>query len=223
MTATTIDYRMPGTRNGHALAERMRVRERGYQAAAWGMLAAGCAATVVAPLVVSWVIVSVQHRLAMGFHWAPLGFGIVFPIACVVVIPLAFWWEKRTGGTWYEAEVRAQGTTVGELHRSSSRGEWELRRTAAYWTAIIEVALWGPRMVMSARERWSAKISATAMHEAAAIVHYLRHFDGGVLVTELPSAGPTAALRYLISRDWVGVAKAGDRVWLLSEARKHLE
>ena len=42
----------------------------------------------------------------------------------------------------------------------------------------------------------------------------------GVNVSDLPTHDPMPVLRYLTSRDWIGVAKAGDRAWLLSEARK---
>jgi len=219
--ATTLDYRRPATRDAAqaSIAAAVNKRELAYRAAAWSMLFAGSAALLLGLLFVAALVGGMEMRLAPRWHvpWAAQ-----FLIIAGVVAPLLFWWEQRTRGRWFEDEVRAQGTTLAELWQCSSRGEWELRTTAAGGAAVCEVLLWGPRMILAARDRWRDRNACAVITEAVAMIHYLRHFDGGIEVRELPSIRRGPVLRYLVSRDWVGVSKKCDRVWLLTDARRTL-
>lgn len=220
-TSNTLDYRTSAAVDAAklALTTAVRHRERAYQAGAWSMLGAGLLALLVGPMLIAGFITSLAAR--WNAHHV-LGYWSLFGITAMALIPLLFWCERRTRGQWFEEEMRAQGTTPADLWQCSSRGEWELRRTAASWAAIFEILLWGPRMIMAARERFSGVVSAAVQLEATATINYLRHFDGGVGTDELPTIQTLPVLRYLISRDWVGVSKTGDRVWLLTDARRAL-
>ena len=215
----TLDYRGPIDAAKLALTKAIQRREHAYQGAAWSMLAAGLPALLVGPLLVASVVASTEERFRSRH---PFGWWPVFTIAASVLIPLMFWFERRTRGEWYNDEVRGQGTSISDLSQCSSSGEWRLRTTAATWAGIFELMLWGPRMCMAAASRWRTRVPPAVLIDAAAIVAYLRHFEGGVGTHELPTLRPIEVLRYLVERDWVGVSKAGDRVWLLTDARRAL-
>ena len=217
----TLDYRRSGAveLSQLSLAEALRTRERAHQACAWTMLAFGIPAALVAPLLIASFVIGLQSRITST---PVIGWWAAFAAALLVIVPSLFWCEGRTKGRWLEEELRAQGTTLGDLWQCSSRGEWELRTTAAGWAGMFELLLWGPRMVMAVWERLRGTVPAAVLNDATAILNYLRHFDGGIAALELPVARPAAALHYLISRDWVGISSTGQRVWLLSEARRQL-
>jgi hypothetical protein len=217
----TLAYRRPGAveLSQLSLAEALRTRERSYQLAGWTMLALGAAALLIGPALIASFLIGLKSRLHLA---TAIDWGACFAIAFAAMVPLLFWMELRTRGRWFEDEMRSQGTTPADLWQCSSRGEWELRTTAAGWAAMMEILLWGPRMVLGARERFRASVPTAVMADATAVINYLRHFDDGIPTAELPIHRPAAALRYLVSRDWAGVSKRGDRVWLLSEARRTL-
>ena len=220
--STILDYRTSAAVQASklALGRAVRHRENAYQAGAWSMLIAGLGALLLGPLLVAGLVASIQARFNLHHHH--VGYWMSFALASMTLVPLLFWFEHRSRGQWFEGEMRAQGTTLADLWQCSSRGEWALRRTAASWAAIVEILLWGPRMIMNAHERFSGTTSAGVINEAIATINYLRHFDGGVGTDELPTIQPLPVLRYLLSRDWVGVSKSGDRVWLLTDARRAL-
>ncbi|MEO6435017.1 MAG: hypothetical protein ABIP55_04555 [Tepidisphaeraceae bacterium] len=218
----TIEYRRPGAveKSQLSLAAAMRTRERDYQACAWTMLAFGMPAMLAGPLLATAIAAGIQKQF-----YAP-GVGLAWwtwlAIASAMLLPLLFWCEVRTRGRWFEDEVRGQGTTPADLWQSSSRGEWELRTTAASWAALFELLLWGPRMVLAARDRFRGNVPSAVIADATVAINYLRHFAGGVATDELPVVRTETALQYLVTRDWVGVSRSGDRVWLLSDARRAL-
>jgi hypothetical protein len=220
-TKATLEYRRPAPVDNAklALTAAVRHREAAYQGAALTMFAVALPALLFGPLLVAGIATGIQHR------WSPhhaVAFLPTLLITSAVLIPSLFWFERRTQGRWFENELRRQGTTPADLWQCSSRGEWELRSTAAGWAGLIEIMLWAPRMLTSAIDRWRHSVSPNVLAEAASILAYLRHFSGGVRVDELPTLQHMPVLRYLVSRDWVGVSSKGDRVWLLQDARKTL-
>jgi hypothetical protein len=217
-----LEYRRSGAveLSQLSLASALRSRERAYQASAWTMLAFGLPAMLAGPLLATAIATGIQTQFRP--HGGGLEWWSWFIIASAALLPLLFWCEARTRGRWFEDEVRAQGSTPADLWQSSSRGEWELRTTAASWAALFELLLWGPRMVLAARERFRGNVPAAVLADATSVINYLRHFTGGVPTFELPAVRHSPALQYLVSRDWIGVSKAGDRVWLLGDARRAL-
>jgi hypothetical protein len=220
----TLGYQSPATRRDAdqlSIGAAVKERELSYQAAATTMFLAGAAALVVGEMLLATFVCTVAQRFHPRGH-AVLTWWNCFVGVLTLLTPLLFWWERRTAGRWFEEEIAGQGAARAGLWQSASRGEWELRTSAASLAGFIEILLWGPRMIISACARWREKSNNALVTDAAAVVHYLRLFDGGIGVHELPTARPQPVLRYLVARDWVGVSKAADRVWLLSDARKKL-
>jgi MFS family permease len=197
---TTLDYRASAAveASKRRLSAAVRHRERTYLARAWSMLAGGVAALLAGPVLVAGCVLSLAYR--WGAHQHTIYWTIIASLATLALVPVLFWLERRS------ARI--------ELEYGSSIAD------AA--TMTPEVLLWGPRQVMSARERLSETVSATVVTEAIATINYLRHFDYGVGTDELPTIQPLPVLRYLLSRGWVEVSEAGDQVRLLTEARQML-
>ena len=217
--ATTVEPRRPARRSAEraALAYAVAEREQAYRAAGWSMLVAGVAALLLGLLVIAGVIATVDSQLPARFHLAwPLQIALV----AGGVTPLLFWWEHRTRGGRNE-DLIAHGTLVAALAGCGGRGG-DLRTTAAGGAAVCEVLLVGPRMILAARERWRSHTAAPLIAEAQALIHYLRLFDNGLLVRELPTLRRGPVVHYLVSRNWVGVSPSGDHVWLLPDARRAL-
>jgi len=65
---------------------------------------------------------------------------------------------NRLGLNTDEAVYAGQGASIAGATSWSSRGEYQLTTAAATWAALFEIALWGPRMVMSARARFRTHV-----------------------------------------------------------------
>src|SRR6185437_13868443 len=71
------------------------------------------------------------------------GFGPTFVLVAAVVVPLLLWLERRTRGEFLSKAVQGQANPLA----ASSYGEFEVERTRFLWTAYLEIALTGPRLV----------------------------------------------------------------------------
>ena len=181
-----------------ALEHAVRHRERAYQAGTWSMLASGIAALLVVPVLLAAIVLSVQYRFGVHHHAAAYS-ATIATLLTAATVPALFW-----------------------LARRSSRVEMEFATSTAIAAMAPEVLLWAPRRITAARERLSETVSAGVITEAIATITYLRHFDDGVGADELPTIQPLPVVRYLVSRNWVGVSESGDRVWLFSDSRRAL-
>ena len=90
-----------------------------------------------------------------------------------------------------------------------------------------DASLGGPGTVAGALSKLRVQYDPSAAgydarYTTAALLAYLRHFDGGVGVDELPTVQPMPVLGYLVSREWVGLSEDRRRVWLLADARRAL-
>ena len=104
-----------------------------------------------------------------------------------------------------------------------------MQTTAASWAAYLEVALFAPRMTMSAIRQWRLRryLGAFNAARAAEVVQALLATSSGVHPRDLLRPNETLAqlwpvLLLLALHDWIGIAKAAERVWLLSDARERL-
>jgi hypothetical protein len=206
-------------RNERSLAGLILARERKYQAAAWAMVIVGIAGSFIAPALLATFAVTIQKHLHAP---PPLGWFACFTLASAAIVPLLFWVELKSRGQWSEDELAGDGTTVGEALLAPARCT---AARPAVLAAVAEILLPAPRMILAARDRWSASVPAAILHDAAAVLNYLRQDGppaGGVRASDLPTVRPLRVLCYLVSREWVGLSPAGDRVWLLPEARRSL-
>src|SRR4051794_2332076 len=140
-------------------------------------------------------------------------FGAVM-VASVCIIPLLFLLEWATRGLFFE--------NVAE-----SAGDSYFGRRMAGRAFLIEMLLWGPRMLLSAgrRLRSGATYRGVDRALAAQMLAKLVRSDEGIPIGQVfdasnPVAVPT--LTYLTYFDWVDLSKNGDRIWVLSDARKVL-
>ena len=226
-TPDVIDYRNP--RDAH-LRDRLRAALRRRVARHWFVLIGSfviglCLCIFTAELVALAVLFA---QLRWGFDVA--GGWVLFFASCAVVIPLFFWLEHRTRGRFFEDAVHAYGlgdnvNALGML-QTASRGEYEMQTTAASWAAYLEVALFAPRMTMSAIRQWRLRryLGAFNAARAAEVVQALLATIAGVHPRDLLRPNETLdelwpVLLLLALHDWIGISKAADRVWVLSEAR----
>jgi hypothetical protein len=184
-----------------SLTTAVRQRERAYQTMAWTMLILGTIALLAAPALAAGVVASVQAKLG---HHVLVQSAAAFAAASLLLIPLLFWLERITRGHFLEHEM--SGSTI-----------------PAPSAGLVEIFLWGPRMIFAARDRRRATAPPYILTDAAATIAYLRHFaDAGVANHELPTIHPAPLIQYLASRHWIGRTPDGRRLWLLADARRAL-
>ena len=196
------------------------------------MFVGGLVTSFVAPVVATLVVIQVHHR------WGSHGFfmfeaALIFVIASLTIIPLLYGVEHLTRGRFFEDAVRKHGlgdnvNSLGML-QTASRGEYEMQTTAATWAAYLELVLFAPRMTMGALRQWRLRryLGAFNVTRAAEVVHALLAVGVGVHPGAFLRGGETLeqlwpVLLLLTLHDWTGIAKSGDRIWLLSDARRAL-
>jgi hypothetical protein len=202
-SAPALEYRRPATSAATIAAKRtiddaLNRRERAQQSSAWAMLAAGTAALLLAPAIITTITIKLQSHV--GIHT------LVFAAASLVLVPMLLWVERLTRSHWFEEDEVRAGTVA-----------------PVPVAGLLELMLWGPRTIIAAMQRRRHVVHGNMLTEAACVIAYLRHFpDDGVGTDELPTIRPEPVLTYLASRDWVGLSADGRRVWLLDDARRAL-
>lgn len=180
--------------------------------------------------------------------WVALGFGkgmgmaplsswllLVFGLS-VVVIPLLFRMESRTGGG-YLAEVLRDSDVHGMPGIAFQHGTTRdvaavgtmLANPRAFSSVFVEFFLFGPRMALGGyrQARMARRLAAADRPRAAQVLQRLLAVDGGIPSTSLLQRGETLdallpTLAYLIFYEWIGVGHGWERVWIDSEARSKL-
>ncbi|HWE94939.1 MAG TPA: hypothetical protein VG269_13320 [Tepidisphaeraceae bacterium] len=151
-----------------------------------------------------------------------MSWGICFAIAVLIVVPLVFGIERWTRGSFLENSAE-HFTNSGSWFATGIAGRGLLG------VVVVEIWLWGPRMVFAAWDRFGKSQSGAGVDRkvAAAILCKLLAQEGGLPAVEvLEGIGETEsvpALAFLLCYDWVGISKDGSRIWLDSTARKWLE
>ncbi|TMB85904.1 MAG: hypothetical protein E6J45_14705, partial [Chloroflexi bacterium] len=116
-------------------------REAMGMAAAYGKLALGLLLTLIGPFLVTLIVLGCvfRSRRAATALAAP-SFAATFGLACLVVVPLLLWYERRTRGRFLDDAIQGES-------RAFSYGEFELQKSKLAWTAYVETALLGPRLL----------------------------------------------------------------------------
>ena len=177
----SLNYRTPADdARDNRLLLRLRQREAGFWLRVFTKLAIGLPLTLLAPLVVASFLSNILWRFGVAVEW-----GLLFFLSLIILIPLFFFIEWRTRGEFLAEEMRAQGTTPSELFNATSRGELQLRRSAAAAAGLIEIFLFAPRLILGAvvdiRQR--IKLNDASMRRAAQILALLQSHQGGVEIT----------------------------------------
>jgi hypothetical protein len=221
-----VDYRTPGVgaHRVQRVAQELALSQSLGAAAALGKLAMGVPLSLVPPLIVAGIVKGVRHR---GVRLDLPPFWVVFGLACLAVVPLLMWLERRSRGEFYSDAVRGESSSL----EASSYGEYTLQSNKMLGTAVLEVALTGPRLLWGfidwALQRPGAAGASPIRLTAAELVVELLDAGEGVKVRRLvrpdrPAPDVMRAVDYLLSRDWVGVSRDRDRVWLSTPVRDRL-
>jgi hypothetical protein len=219
-----IAYRSPVTRDAKAqriLNELITSESLGW-AAAIGKLALGVPLCLLGPLLITVVAKVIEFK--WGADVLP-GFLLTWFLVTAVLVPLLMWLERRTHGEFFSDAVRGETSPFD----ASSYGEYQLQSAKVLGTAYTELALLGPRLLWAfidwimQRPGADASVRATA----AAIVVDLLQAGQGLAIRELirpdrQKVDVLRAIKYLVSRDWVGTSRQGDRVWLSTPVRERL-
>ena len=223
-TSPVVDYRSPGV-GGHRVARAAELlgREAALgMAAAGGKLLLGAGLTLVGPLIVAALVHAASGRFGGG---ELPSFGATFAAACAAVVPLAMWYERRTRGRFFEDAVRGETPT----REASSYGEYELQGATFLWTAFVELALTGPRLLWDVYDRARAAPGEGRALRAAAAEVAVALLDAGegmpvrrLMRPGLGAAEVARAAQYLVECGWGGTSRRRERVWLLTPAAERL-
>lgn len=204
------------------MRDKLLAMERSFRARWLGLIVLGACATMFGPLVIGSIAWGGQFS---AHHVGPIRpWMVMVGVTSAIMLPILFGIEWLTRGKLLESAADAYG----------EMGSWRYVTGANRGMAglvFFEICLWGPRMVIAG----SKKIAGQSKHAdadrnvAATIVRAFALRDEGINTGELftLSGGNDAifgdALAYLLFLDLIGISKAGDRAWLLSQARRALD
>lgn len=217
----TLDYRSPQThehRVQKVLAELSQDEVIGLVEI--GMkLVFGLPLCFFAPFVVTSAVGYVTYRIRIVD--AP-GFLTMLAFFSIILIPLLFWYERRGHGEILWDSLRHEsGHFSGIARRNLSVGSFAM---------LLELALFGPKLVWSAidRIRDADPVDQPTRTAAATIVVLLLQAEDSVRIGSLFSAQFTheeiaSALKYLHQRAWIILSRKRDRVTLSYSIRRQLK
>lgn len=200
------------------VAARLRRLDAAYRTRWTTLMLLGFGVVWVGPVFFTMIIWMCQfwaHSDATDLH-------VTFAWCCAVGIPLLFVLEYATRGMFYDGPDGA--------HVDSMGGDSPANRAGAF-ALMIEISLWGPRMVITGfkRLRDEGRFGNAARKAGAQLVTCLLQteegsMNSGQIFTRcgLTDELFTEALAYLSYHDRIGIAKDGTRIWVLSEAKRRL-
>lgn len=202
-----------------AIAARMRRLDGAFRTRWTGLMFLGFVVVWIGPAIFTLMFWNLQ-LVFQGYPTEPL---VMFAWCCGVGIPLLFLLEYATRGQFYDAPDAPSPDSMG--------GDSPASRAGAY-ALVVEISLWGPRMVITGfkRLRDEGRFGNAARKTGAQIATCLLNSEEGALnsgqiFTECKVDGElfADALAYLTFHDRVGISKDGLRIWIASEARRRLE
>ncbi|MGA2230039.1 MAG: hypothetical protein ABSH22_03855 [Tepidisphaeraceae bacterium] len=209
-----------------AVAEYVRQRMIQRELAIYGKIAilllCGLPALFIGPFLSGALICDLAG--GFGYH---LDLALVMPYANAVVIPLLFWAEYKTEGTFLSR-------AVANYKESSFYGDFSGLRIFLYRPILgsigwVEISLWGPRQVLDAigRIRAMAALRSADRNQAESILLRLATSHCGIAINELLDGealniGGLSAIAYLLFFDWVAASFDTNTVWASSETKAAL-
>jgi hypothetical protein len=193
------------------------------------LLAVGLPCLLIGPLALGsiyWVLGLIWlHDAFLPWTWFFWG-------ATAVLVPLLFRLEKRTRGR-YLADVIV-GTEGASPMPYALGPDWGMAVSFIVHPRIssaglVEVFLFGPRLVLDACEglnRWRG-LRHVDLARSAAMLERMRSSQQGVPPDQLLEPREKLVdimpvLSFLMYYQWIDVSKTGERVWVLSDARRIL-
>ena len=202
------------------IAAALRKRESTHKTTSTLFLVGGLAWLVVAIAFIASIAWIMQFG-RRGRALMPAGsWSWYYMMTALIAGPLLFFLEYVTRGSFL-SDAADEYKDYGAVSRHM------MGRGMAF-VIFIEMGLWGPRSVLSAFRKFSGSRSmAGADRDAAAMIiaNLLRGGDGlpiGAALAGVQGSASSDALAYLAYYDWIGISKSGDRVWVLSDAKRAL-
>jgi hypothetical protein len=188
-----LDYRHRGTGQAVSLERLVGLMEQ-RELALTGMIAlklfGGFLMLLAGPALLATVLTGIAFRF--GIEGFP-GWTSLFLITCLILIPWLCWYEWRTRGQFFLDFSRGNtsGAPEGGMVRTSSRGEWEIQTTTATWAAILEVLLFGPRLIFEGIGQYRARalVGSVDRKRAARLLWQLFVREEGQPVSNNRSSG----------------------------------
>ncbi len=214
----------------HVLRQ-FRLREQGLGLKVAVLLLCGLPAVLIGPFVFACVAWIVCFNFRFYCEWSA-----IFWIACLSLIPLLFWTERRYRGGLLEEAVKGAGpaepledfafmlvpSDVAFLVSFAANP----RLTAS---GLVEIFLWGPRQVISAvgKIRGRLRLGGGEVDRAAQLAMRLGANDRAMGLAQLLAGDEDhnrllRAIGYLMFYDWVGMSADVSRIWLHGDARRVL-
>jgi hypothetical protein len=202
------------------------------------MFAFGVPLSLFGPLLLAtmfWLTALLLRISTLGRDYLPWPW--FFGIAVVVVVPLLYRLELRTGGD-YLGDVSTAGEPLGP--HGWSMMPMMTGRVVGVATilanprqvsgGIVEIFLFGPRMVIGAyrQAKLARHLRTVDIDRAAGVILSLRCHKEGVDFPQLLHKGEKLedlmpALAYLSFHKWIGAADGWHRIWLFTESRELLD
>ncbi len=223
---------MPNPAASTTLQALLQRRERLFRVKVAAMLAFGLPLSLLGAALLATMFWFAAWR---GFEfWLP--WWQYFAVLAVITVPLLYRLELQTAGRYLSQTITEPAHDFGRGAMSIPHaGGWLAlasitANSAQLAGGLVEIFLFGPRMVVGALRqlRFLSQLGPIERSRAAQVVAALFRHDGGLEIAKLYSGGGTVGelvpiLAWLIVHRWIGVREAGDRAWLLSEAREAIQ
>jgi hypothetical protein len=156
----------------------------------------------------------------------------VFLASLIVLVPLLFWTERRSGGDYYAVAVRStHGSSDGLRFPMTGLLDVDLilsyrRNPRDVGIGLVELFLWGPRQILEAKRTfWGmAHLSMVSRSRAAEMLLTIERCDHVDLTTLCGNDVDSGnVIAYLVWYDWIGISADTHRAWLESDSREVLE
>lgn len=208
---------------------QLRKRDSQSMLTVMGMLLVGFVLSLLAPLLLTflaWESLSLWRR-PVGWWW------IFVPVTVICCLSLYRLEWKAQGGSFQgpkedrgpAPEPATPAATYGHLGMLGNVLAHE--RTPV--SGFSEIFLLGPRLVISCWRRilLERMTSGADRKRVAEVLELLTRLPSGAATDKLLAEGETPeqlsrVLIYLLSFDWIGVARDGSKVWVLTAARNEL-
>ena len=151
---------------------------------------------------------------------SPTSWGSLFVWCAGIGIPLFLLLEYLTRGTYFESATEDMQDRISPSAANRSAGA----------ALLIEISLWGPRMLIAGLTRLggAARHKSDARRAAAGLLAVLLRREDGMTAgramaeAQLDADAFGDALAYLSFHQTVGISSDGARIWLLTDARRKL-
>ena len=213
-------------------------RERLQRLKAATMIALGIPLSFLGPIVLAtmfWLALmffSGSFQVGSAFQWFNL-----FIVLTVLVVPLLYRLELRTGGDYLpivfrETDVHSKRgiALVPGPTREVGAIFSVLTNPRATSSVFVELFLFGPRMAIGGfrQAKLARRVRLAERKRAALFMALLLRRDDGIQTAAVIDDGESMAdvlpiLAYLTFHQWVGVGEKWERVWLDSESGRLLK